>query len=1009
MTQTHRLAAGGRIDRETYWSFTFNGRQYRGHPGDTVASALLANGVRIVGRSFKYHRPRGIFAAGAEEPNALLQLESGGRTLPNQQATRVELYDGLSADSVNCWPGPDIDLMSAIGLFHRLTPAGFYYKTFMWPASFWKYYERVIRSAAGLGKAPNEPDPDHYDKMNVHVDVMVVGGGPAGLAAALAAGRGGARVMLADDQPALGGWLLNEGREIDGQAADQWVAQAEAELAAMDEVTVLRRTTAFGYYDHNFVGLMEQRSPVLSDGGDVSRQRIWRVRAKQVVLATGAIERPMIFADNDRPGVMLAGAVRTYVNRYGVTPGKRVCIFTNNDDAYRTALDLLEAGVAVPAIIDVRSDPSGDLVTAAMERDLEIIDAAAVTAVQGSRGVQGIEVMGLNDAGDAVTGAARTISCDVICSSGGWNPAVHLHSHSGGKAVFDDERGIFVPGQTLQKGVATGACAGTFDLAGCLTEGAKAGKTAAAAAGFKKAGRRKGPSAPAEDESPARLLWVVPTTQPLGRRGKHFLDQAHDVTAADIHLAAREGYESVEHAKRYTTLGMAPDQGKTGNIPGMAVLGQALGKQNLGEVGTTTFRPPFTPVTLGALAGRDIGPLMDPVRMTPMHHWHELAGCLWEDVGQWKRPWYYPQAGESMFDAVNRECLAVRNAVGILDATTLGKIDIQGPDAAEFLNRIYTNAWHTLKVDRCRYGLMLGEDGMVMDDGVTTCLGENHFYMTTTAGNAASVLEWLEEWSQTELPEMQVYFTSVTEQWANITICGPRARDLLAEFTDDIKLDAESFPFMSVRHGTVAGVAARVFRVSFTGELSFEINVPASYGLSVWTAMMNAGDKYGITPYGTETMHVLRAEKGYIIVGQETDGTTTPQDLGMGWIVSKKKKDFMGRRSFARTDNLRDDRKQLVGLLPEDPDKVLPEGSQITAGRQERPAPGTTVPMIGHVTSSYYSANMGRSFALAMVEAGRDKIGESVYVPVADGADGVVRAEITASVFVDPDGERQDG
>ena len=1005
MSQSHRLSTGGSIDRETLVEFTFNGRRYKGHPGDTVASALLANGVKIVGRSFKYHRPRGIFAAGAEEPNALLQLEAGARTLPNQQATRVELYDGLSADSVNCWPGPDFDAMSFIGLFHRLTPAGFYYKTFMWPASFWKYYEHFIRHAAGLGKAPTEKDPDYYDKMNAHADVVVVGGGPSGLAATLAAARVGARVILADDQPTLGGWLLNERREIDGKPANEWIATVEAELNQMDDVTILRRTTAFGYYDHNFVGMIEQRQTNVSHGGSTSRQRLWRVHAKQVVLATGAIEQPMIFADNDRPGVMLAGAVRTYLNRYGVQPGKRVCVFTNNDDAYRTALDLFDAGVNVPAIIDVRPDPSGELATEAIQRNIEILDDHAVTAVQGSKAVTAIEVMALNKTGDGVTGTARTISCDVICSSGGWNPAIHLHSHSGGKAVFDEERGIFVPGNTLQNEICVGAAAGTFDLTSCLADGLEAGKTAAGVAGFKKSSRGKTPSTSEEDEAPARLLWVVPTIQPLGRCGKHFLDQAHDVTAADIHLAAREGYDSVEHTKRYTTLGMAPDQGKTGNISGMAVLGQALGCEKLGEVGTTTFRPPFTPVTLGALAGRDIGVLMDPARMTPMHHWHEQAGCNWEDVGQWKRPWYYPKPNENMHDAVNRECLAVRNAVGILDATTLGKIDIQGPDAAEFLNRVYTNAWQNLKNGRCRYGLMLGEDGMVMDDGVTTRLSENHFFMTTTTGNSASVLEWLEEWSQTEWPEMRVYFTSVTEQYANITIAGPQARALLSEFTDDIDLDPVSFPFMSMREGAVAGVSARIFRVSFTGELTYEINVPASYGMSVWTAMMTAGDKYGITPYGTETMHVLRAEKGYIIVGQETDGTTTPQDLGMDWIVSKKK-DFLGRRSFNREDNRRQDRKQLVGLLPDDPTKVIPEGSQITSSRQERPPMGSRIPMIGHVTSSYHSANMGRSFALALVRSGREKIGESVYVPLADG---VVRAEITSPVFIDPEGAKIDG
>ena len=1006
MSQVNRLPDGGRIDRDQSLAFTFNGRRLTGYAGDTVASALLANGVRIVGRSFKYHRPRGIVGAGPEEPNARLQLETGGRALPNQQATRVELYDGLSADSVNCWPGPDFDLMSGIGLFHRLTPAGFYYKTFMWPASFWKYYEHVIRRAAGLGRAPTAPDPDHYDKMNAHCDVLVVGGGPAGLAAAAAAAASGARVILADDQPELGGRLLSERAEIDGGPAMDWAAAAEAAIAGTEDAIVLKRTTAFGYYDHNFVGLIEQRGAILPDGGDRSRQRIWRVRAKQVVLATGAIERPLIFADNDRPGVMLAGAVRSYVNRYGVAPGKRVAVFTNNDDAYRTALDLADAGVAVAvaAVVDVRHDPSGDLVTQAMARGIEIVDGAAVTGVQGSRGVRGIEVMGLNEAGDGVTGAARDIECDVICSSGGWNPAIHLHSHAGGKATFDAERGIFLPGETLQAATSAGAAAGTFDLAGCVDGGAEAGKAAAAQAGYKKSPRRKNPKIATEDEAPLRLIWTVPTTAPTGRRGKHFLDQAHDVTAADVQLAAREGYRSIEHAKRYTTLGMAPDQGKTGNIPGMAVLGQALGVDNVGDVGTTTFRPPFTPVTLGALAGRDVGPLMDPVRMTPIHHWHELAGCTWEDVGQWKRPWYYPKDGEDMHTAVSRECKAVRDAVGILDASTLGKIDIQGPDAAEFLNRVYTNAWTKLGNGRCRYGLMLGEDGMIMDDGVTTRLADDHFVMTTTTGNAASVLEWLEEWLQTEWPELKVFCTSVTEQWANATICGPRARDLLAECTD-IALDAESFPFMSMQDATVAGIPARIFRISFTGELSYEINVPASCGLSLWTALINAGDKYGITPYGTETMHVLRAEKGYIIVGQETDGTTTPQDLGMDWIVSAKK-DFIGRRSFAREDNQRDDRKQLVGLLTDDPSTVLPEGAQITETRLERPPPGSTVPMIGHVTSSYHSPNLGRSFALALVKRGRERIGENVYLPL-DG--GVARAEVTGPVFVDPEGSRIDG
>ena len=1000
----YRLAEGGLIDRADSLAFTFNGRRLRGFAGDTLASALLASGIRLVGRSFKYHRPRGIFSAGVEEPNALVQLETGARTLPNQQATRVALYDGLTAESINCWPGPEFDAMSVMGLFHRLIPAGFYYKTFMWPAPAWHFYEHFIRKAAGLGAAPAEPDPDHYDKMNAHADVLVVGAGPAGLAAALAATRAGARVVLADDQDRPGGWLLNERREIDGKPAEQWVAAALKELDAAENTRVLTRTTAFGYFDHNFMGLIEHLGPTQVAGGDRARQRIWRIRAKQVLLATGAIERPLIFSDNDRPGVMLAGAVRAYANRYGVAAGKRVALFTNNDDAYRTALDLKAAGVSVPVVIDLRRDPAGDLVTEAEAAGIEVVDGAAVTAVSGARGVNGIEVMTLNDTGDGITGSARSISCDVVASSGGWNPAVHLHSHAGGKAVFDETRGIFLPGETLQACRSVGAANGMFTLAGCLTEGLAAGRDAAKASGAAKQSRRKAPTATTEDETPPKLIWVVPTTQAVGRRGKHFLDQAHDVTVNDVQLAAREGYTSIEHAKRYTTLGMAPDQGKTGNIQGMAVLGKALGVDNPGQIGTTTFRPPYTPVTIGALAGRDIGPLMDPVRKTPMHQWHELAHAKWEDVGQWKRPWYYPKKGENMHDAVMRECRAVRGALGILDATTLGKIDIKGPDATKLLNMVYSNAWDKLAVGHCRYGLMLGEDGMIFDDGVTSRLAENHYCMTTTSGNAAQVLEWLEEWLQTEWPDLKVYCTSVTEAWANITICGPHARDLLAEFTDDIDLAPDAFPFMTMREGHVAGMPARVFRVSFTGELSYEVNVPASYGLSLWTAFMNAGDKYGITPFGTETMHVLRAEKGYIIAGQETDGTVTPADVGMSWALSKKK-DFIGRRSLARADSQRDDRKQLVGLLPLDPKEVLPEGGQITEIAYTMPV-SEPVPMIGHVTSSYHSPTMDCGFALALIKRGRERHGETVYVPLEDRT---VTATVTGPVFYDPEGEKLHG
>ena len=1001
--QSHRLSEGGRIDRGRPLRFTFNGRQYGGYAGDTLASALVANGVSVVGRSFKYHRPRGIFSAGSEEPNAIVQVETGAHTLANARATRVELYDGLAATSVNCWPSADYDFAAALGLFWRFLPAGFYYKTFKWPASLWMTYEAIIRRSAGLGRAPDGPDPDRYDKVNVHCDVLVVGGGPAGMAAALAAGRTGARVILADEQNEFGGALLAGHDEIDGAPAVDWSTQAAARLDAMDEVRCLPRTTVFGYYHHNFLAALQRVTDHLGPhgSGNLPRQRLWRIRAKQVVLATGAIERPLIFAGNDRPGVMLADAARTYVNRYAAKPGRRAVLFANNDGAYRAALDLRAAGVEVAAIVDTRREPTGDLPAQAESADIELIAGHGVVATHGRKRLASVEVMALSDDGEDVAGEARRIPCDLLCVSGGWNPTAHLFSQSGGRLRFDAAHACFVPAEAAQPARPAGAANGTFALDGCLAEGWAAGADAAAGAGLRARGRAaKAPRATVTPEEASGAYGAVPAPGHPEGGPKHFVDVQNDVTAADIALAAREGYASVEHLKRYTTLGMGTDQGKTANVAGLAILAR-LGGADIAGTGHTTFRPPYTPVTFGALAGRDVGALSDVVRRTPMHHWHERAGARFEDVGQWKRPWYYRRAGEDMAGAVNRECQAARNSVGILDATTLGKIDIQGPDAAELLDRVYTNAWSKLEVGRCRYGLMLGEDGMVMDDGVTARLGPHHYLMTTTTGNAARVLAWLEEWLQTEWPELKVYAASVTEQWATITLCGPGARRLLAECTDDIDLGVEAFPFMAWRNGTVGGVAARVFRVSFTGELSFEINVPARYGLGLWTAFMNAGEKYGITPFGTEAMHVLRAEKGYIIVGQETDGTVTPADLGMDWIVSTKK-DFLGRRSLGRADTARPGRKQLVGLETEDAALVLPEGAHIV----ENPGAAPPVPMIGHVTSSYHSANLGHSIALALVKGGRGRLGETVNVAL-DG--GTARAVLRDPVFFDAEGSRLHG
>ena len=995
-----RLPSGGRIDRASPVSFSFDGERYTGFRGDTLASALLANGVRLVGRSFKYHRPRGVVTDGVEEPNALVRLGTGASGEPNARATQVELHDGLAATSQNCWPRLGFDVGAVNSLLGALIPAGFYYKTFMWPGEWWMKYEYFIRRAAGLGRAPTGPDPDTYDKSCAHCDVLVVGAGPSGLAAAHAAGRTGARVLLVDEWPEPGGHLPGTRQVIGDAPADAWVSAMVADMAGMEEVRVLSRATAIGYYDHNYLTVVERRTDHLPhrERRDRVRQRLWKVRARQVVLATGAHERPLVFRNNDRPGVMLASAARSYVNRYAVRPGSSAVVFTNNDSAYDTALDLADAGLRV-TVVDVRTEASDMRRAQLRRRGIELLAGHAVTDVRGRRAVAGVSVAALNAGASAYTGGSRKVRCDLVCMSGGWSPAVHLFSQSGGRLAFDPARGAFVPGEVRQAQFLAGGCNGTGALAFALSEGREAGKAAAAACGFRKRGGTPLPKVEVVEEAPIGLLWTVPPRHPDRRLDKHFVDFQNDVTAADIALAAREGYRSVEHLKRYTTTGMGTDQGKTSNVNALAILSEALGT-DIAATGTTTFRPPYVPVTFGALAGRDIGALSDPVRTTPMHRWHVERGAAFEDVGQWRRPWYYPREGESMREAVDRECLATRNAIGILDASTLGKIDVQGSDAAEFLERIYTNAWKRLPAGRCRYGLMCTEDGMVFDDGVTLRLDEHRFLVHTTSGNAVRVLAWMEEWLQTEWPDLDVYCSSVTEQLATASISGPLARRLLAELTTDIEIDRDAFPFMSWREGHVAGLPARIARVSFTGESSFEISVPAGYGLSLWTALMQSGERYGITPYGTEAMHVLRAERGFIIAGQDTDGTVTPVDLGMEWMVSKRK-DFIGKRSLQRADTIRDDRKQLVGLLADSPEDVLPEGGQIVETVSRPP-----MRMIGHVTSSYFSANLGRSIALALVRGGRDRHGESVKIPLERT---VMSARIGEPRFFDPDGARVHG
>ena len=975
MSGAFRVADGGRINRSSPVAFNFDGRQMSGCAGDTLASALLANGVHLVGRSFKYHRPRGILSAGAEEPNALVTVaRDTGRTTPNLRATQVELYPGLVAHSQNRWPTLGFDIGAVADRASPLLSTGFYYKTFMWPASFWRcLYEPAIRRAAGLGRAPRAPDPDRYLHRYAHCDVLVIGAGAAGLAAALAASAAGVRVILCDEQAEFGGALLHETGEIEGNAAAAWVSESISRLAS-DGVLLLPRTTAFGWFPDNLIGLAERVTDHLAEPDPrLPRERLWHVRAREVVIAAGAIERPLVFPDNDRPGIMLADAARCYLNRYGVKVGERALIATTDDDAYRTAIELHRAGMQIAAIADARSAPDGEAVAEARASVLNVRTGTVVIGTAGRRRIHSARLYG--------TGGAETVNCDVLLMSGGWTPSVHLFSLSRGKLRYEAGLGAFVPDISTAHERSVGGCAGTYDPATCVEHGYIAGEQAA-----------RGVS------GPVAMVAARPPTEPVSAlRGKAFVDFQNDVTAKDLMAAASEGFRSIEHVKRYTTTGMATDQGKTSNLNALALVARTL-RRPVPAVGHTTFRMPYTPVTLGAFAGSARGELLDPVRCTPIHDWASAQGAVFEDVGNWKRARFFPRDAEDMHAAVARECRAVRTAVGLFDASTLGKIEVVGPDAAAFLDRMYTGNFARLPVGRCRYGLLLNEAGFVLDDGVVARLAPDRFHVTTTTGGAASVLHHMEDYLQTEFPELRVWLTSITEQWAVIAVQGPLAREVVAPLISGTDITADAVPHMSVREAVVADVPARLFRVSFTGESGYEINVPADHGLMVWDAVLAAGSAHGITPYGTEAMHVLRAEKGYIVVGQETDGTITPDDLGLGWTIGRAKDDFVGKRSLSRADMLRPDRKQLVGLLTGDPDEVLEEGAQLTTDN------GTV--SLGHITSAYRSETLGRSIALALVSGGRARRGETLYVPMQDG---IVPVKVTDPVFYDRDGARLHG
>ncbi len=989
------------VDETRKLSFIFNGKKLYGYKGDTLASALLSNDIHLVGRSFKYHRPRGIMTSGSEEPNAILQIgNDDALTDPNVRATEIELYDGLICNSQNCWPSVKFDIGGINNFLSPLLPAGFYYKTFMWPASFWEKYEYFIRKSAGLGKSPTKQDPDMYDHRYMHCDILIVGGGVSGLIAAKIASDDNKKVLLLEDKELLGGSLIyddNDISKIDNQKSSEWLKKLIENIKNDKNIIIKTRTSLSAYHNYNFLLARQNLTDHLSvnDRNNKIRQRLYKIRAKKVIISTGAIERPQVFHNNDRPGIMLASAVKKYIDYYGVRCGLENVIFTNNDSAYETALSLHKSGTKLNAIIDIRANSSSEIVNKVKSLGIQIYWNHTVVNTKGYKRINKITIMKLNDNGNDVVGKKIELNCDCLAISGGWTPMVHLFTQSGGKLKFDNKDNIFVPDKTNLNQLSIGSAKGDFELDDVLKNSIKDTKKFLQIenSNFDKIDVK------CSKEKEKKNIWLLPSDKPLSKT-KPFLDYQNDSTAKDIKLALREGFSSIEHVKRYTTTGMGTDQGKLANMHALGIVADTT-NTNMGDLGTTTFRPPYTPLTFGTIVGRNVGQFFDIFRKTPMHDWHVDNNANFENVGQWKRAWYYPKDGESMHDAVQRESKAARESSGILDASTLGKIDIQGTDANEFLNRVYTNAWSKLQIGKCRYGLMLNEDGMVYDDGVTTKLGENHYLMTTTTGGAANVMSKLEDYLQTEWPELDVFLTSVTDHYATASVCGPNAKKIINKIFKDLDLSDESFPHMSFKEVKLGNINCRIMRISFTGELSYEINVEASYGKYIWEKCIEAGKEFNITPYGTETMHLLRAEKGFIIVGQDTDGTMTPVDLQMDWIISKKKYDFIGKRSLYRSDTIREDRKQLVGLLTDDPNEILEEGAQIVKDENKKP-----VNMLGHVTSSYFSPTLKKSIALAVLKEGKKLKGQKLLVPMIDKT---IKVTVSDTVFLDKENERING
>ena len=995
-----RLQTGGRLlNKDVPLNFTFNGRKMKGYQGDTLASALLANNQMLVGRSFKYHRPRGVVSSGAEEPNALINMGEGTRFEPNQRATTTELFDGLVAESQNHWPSLEFDIGAINSKLARFLPAGFYYKMFIHPRPLWKHvYEPFIRRSAGLGKAPKMRDSDTYEHFYAFYDLVIVGGGIAGLMAAKAAASSGAQILVMEQSAHWGGRCVVEPDQINGKDPEYFIEDLVAELTAQPNVTMRTRLMGAGVYDHGYVLAYERlRDHAPSQTGP--RHRLWRIRAGKILTATGAIERPLSFAGNDLPGVILASALRDYVENFGVSMGDRTVVLTNNDDAYRTAIALKAAGLDVPVILDARSAGGGALAEAAQKLGIRVETGKAVAFVKGRGVVTGVAIC--DQAGQGTV--LEEIACDCLAMSGGWSPVVHLWSHCGGKLVWDEALAMFRPDPEKaplnQKGegfvLAAGAANGHFSLGAVMQDALQQG---AEAAGITAASQPL-PEVDQTAEAAMEAVWMMPQGAGVKLRSKAWLDFQNDVKVSDVQLAAQEGFESVEHAKRYTTLGMATDQGKLSNINGLAVLAGAL-NADIPAVGTTTFRPPYTPISMGAIAGAARDEIFQPVRQTPMHDWHIEQGAYMEPVGQWRRPYCYPRADETHQDAVAREIRQTRNSVGLLDASTLGKLLVQGPDAAKFLDMLYTNMMSTLKIGKCRYGLMCSENGFLMDDGVVVRLGEQSFLCHTTSGGAEHIHAHMEEWLQTEWWDWKVYVANLTEQYAQVGVVGPKARDVL-EKLGGLDVSKEALGFMEYAEGRLGAFDVRVFRISFSGELSYEIAVPAGQGLAFWQALCAAGEEFGIMPYGTEALHVMRAEKGFIMIGDETDGTVIPQDLGLDWAISKKKSDFLGKRAQERSHMVDPDRWKLVGLETLD-GSVLPDGAYAVGEGENANGQRNT---IGRVTSTYFSPTLNRGIAMGLVAQGPERMGEILNFPDLSGNE--VKVKLVDPVFYDKNGDRQ--